>query len=101
MTALTDIEISTALGALAGWTRDGDTLVAAYRRQDWTDALGFVNRIAEEAERRDHHPDLCVTGYRSVTIRLTTHSEGGITHRDINLARWIQDAAAAPVTGQG
>ena len=93
MPALTEPEIAEALDQLDGWARDGDVLTVSYRRRDWRDALTFVNQIAEEAERRDHHPDICITGYRTVTIRLTTHSEGGITHRDVNLARWIVDAA--------
>lgn len=101
MTALTDPEIREALDELDGWSRDGEALVAKFRRRDWRDALAFVNRIGDEAERRDHHPDVCITGYRNVTVRLTTHSEGGITHRDVNLARWIADEAGAPPAEQG
>jgi 4a-hydroxytetrahydrobiopterin dehydratase len=91
MPALTDAEIDGALGQLPGWLRDGDVLLSTYRRRDWRDALALVNSIGEEAERRDHHPDVCITGYRNVTVRLTTHSEGGITHRDVNFARWLLD----------
>jgi 4a-hydroxytetrahydrobiopterin dehydratase len=90
-----DEEIASALQGLPAWSRDGDGIAATFRRKDWADALAFVNRIGEEAERRDHHPDVCITGYRSVTVRLTTHSEGGVTRRDANLARWIAEAASA------
>jgi 4a-hydroxytetrahydrobiopterin dehydratase len=90
MPVLSDEEITTAIEGLAAWSRDGDTLAASFRRKDWADALAFVNAIGAEAERRNHHPDVCITGYRTVTIRLTTHSEGGITHRDVDLATWIE-----------
>jgi 4a-hydroxytetrahydrobiopterin dehydratase len=95
MAKLTDDEIDAALGDLPGWARDGDVLEATFKRRDWKGALAFVNRIGDEAERRDHHPDLCITGYRSVTVRLTTHSEGGVTKRDVNLARWIAESAGS------
>ena len=94
MSVLANDEIEAALQGLSGWSRDGKVLTAAIKRKDWRDALAFVNRIGEEAERRDHHPDVCITGYRTVTVRLTTHSEGGVTRRDVNLARWISEAAA-------
>ena len=92
MAALSDDEISEALEVLPAWSRDGDALVATFRRKDWRDALDFVNRIGDEAERRNHHPDMCVTGYRTVTLRLTTHSDGGISQRDVSLATWISGA---------
>jgi 4a-hydroxytetrahydrobiopterin dehydratase len=92
MPVLSDEEINEAVKVLAAWSRDGDALVASFRRKDWRDALAFVNEIGEEAERRNHHPDVCITGYRTVTLRLTTHSEGGITQRDVSLATWISEA---------
>jgi 4a-hydroxytetrahydrobiopterin dehydratase len=95
MPKLNDGEIDAVVADLQGWSREGEMLVATFRRRDWKDALAFVNVVGEEAERRDHHPDVCITGYRNVTIRLTTHSEGGITTRDVNLARWIDDQGSA------
>ena len=89
MPALNDDQIAEALTGLEEWSLDGDSLTTTIRRKDWKDALAFVNRIGHEAERRDHHPDICITAYRNVTVRLTTHSEGGITARDVKLARWI------------
>ena len=91
MPVLSDEEVTRALDGLPGWAREGDTLVATFRRKDWRDALAFVNAIGDEAERRNHHPDVCVSGYRTVTLRLTTHSEGGITRRDVSLATWITE----------
>jgi 4a-hydroxytetrahydrobiopterin dehydratase len=95
MAKLSEHEIDASLRELPGWSREGEVLVATFRRKDWKDALAFVNGIGDEAERRNHHPDVCITGYRTVTIRLTTHSEGGISGRDIALAGWIGEQSAA------
>jgi 4a-hydroxytetrahydrobiopterin dehydratase len=86
--------IEAALRELPDWTRDGDVLVRAIKRKDWPAAIALVDAVAAEADRRDHHPDLSVTGYRTVTFRLTTHSAGGITRRDLDLARAIDELAA-------
>jgi 4a-hydroxytetrahydrobiopterin dehydratase len=93
MPVLSDDEIVDALAGLPAWSRDGDALAASFRRSDWADALSFVNVIGDEAERRNHHPEVCITGYRTVTIRLTTHSEGGVTRRDTAFAAWCTEAA--------
>jgi 4a-hydroxytetrahydrobiopterin dehydratase len=93
---LDDAAIATALRRLPEWRRDGDALVRTFTRRDWLDAVAFVDHIAPEAERRNHHPDVSITGYRNVTIRLTTHSAGGITERDVDLANWIEEAASDP-----
>ena len=95
MAVLTNEEIKEVLEVLTAWSRDGDALVAVFRRKDWRDALAFVNAIGDEAVRRNHHPDVCIAGYRTVTLRLTTHSEGGITWRDVALATWISEGAAS------
>jgi 4a-hydroxytetrahydrobiopterin dehydratase len=86
---LDDAAIETALRGLPDWKRDGDTITRTVRRRDWLDAIALLNTVAPEAERRNHHPDVCITGYRDVTFRLTTHSKGGISERDIGLATWI------------
>jgi 4a-hydroxytetrahydrobiopterin dehydratase len=101
VTKLDDAEIDAALGRLPDWSRDRDALVRTYQRRDWTDAIALVNAIAPEAERRNHHPDVSVTDYRNVTFRLTTHSKGGITQRDIDLATWIEEQATASNGGPG
>ena len=88
-------EIEAALAALPGWSREGDVLVRTVKRANWLAAIRLVDAVAQEAERRDHHPDVCVTGYRNVTFRLTTHSAGGITRRDLDLAAAIDGLAEA------
>ena len=84
--------------ALAGvsWRRDGDWLEKAATFKDFREAMAFVNRVAELAEERNHHPDISISWNR-VTLRLTTHDRGGLTDRDFDLARAI-DAVGA---GQG
>jgi 4a-hydroxytetrahydrobiopterin dehydratase len=94
MQRLDDGAIDRALGDLPDWSREGDVLVRTVRRRDWRHAIDLVVSVADEAEHRDHHPDVCVTGYRRVTFRLTTHSEGGITDRDVALAKRIDELAA-------
>jgi 4a-hydroxytetrahydrobiopterin dehydratase len=90
---LDDDAIEAALRELPDWSRDGEVLVRVVKRRDWRAAIALVDAVAAEADRRDHHPDLCVTGYRTVTFRLTTHSAGGITRRDLDLAKAIEELA--------
>lgn len=86
---LDDAAIQAALAGLEGWSREGDVLTRSVRCAGWRAAIRLVDAVAEAADAHNHHPDICVTGYRHVTFRLTTHSEGGITHRDVDLAREI------------
>ena len=88
---LSDAEIDEALAGLPGWSRDGDTLVRSVRCAGWRAAIRLVDAVADEADRHNHHPDITITSYRNVEFRLTTHSEGGITHRDVDLAREIEE----------
>ncbi len=68
-----------------GWEEAGGALERTFELGSFAEAIGFVNRIAELAERENHHPDIAVS-YRKVTLRWTTHSAGGITERDRELA---------------
>jgi 4a-hydroxytetrahydrobiopterin dehydratase len=93
MEPLDDTAIELGRRDLPDWSRDGDVLVRTIKRQNWLEAIRLVDAVAQEAERRNHHPDLCVTGYRTVTFRLTTHSAGGLTQRDFELAAAIDRIA--------
>jgi 4a-hydroxytetrahydrobiopterin dehydratase len=95
MPKLDDAALGEALAALPAWTIDEDAIVRTFRRRDWLDAIALLNRVAQEAQRRDHHPDISITGYRNITFRLTSHDSGGVTKRDIKLATWIDEAAAS------
>ncbi|MGI4876510.1 MAG: 4a-hydroxytetrahydrobiopterin dehydratase [Janthinobacterium lividum] len=85
---LSDAEITTALEALPGWTRDGDHIVRKYRFADFVSAFAFMTRVALLAERADHHPEWSNV-YDRVEVRLSTHDAGGLTVRDIALATAI------------
>lgn len=77
--------VAAALTGLPGWNRDGDALVKAFTFDGFMDAVSFVNRLAGAAEQADHHPDLDIRWNR-VVVRWSTHSQGGITQRDLDLA---------------
>src|SRR5919197_2500952 len=87
--------IGAALTGLPGWARDGEALVRTYRRRDFVDAVALINRITEVAEAANHHPDLCLRGYRELEVRLTTHDQGGITGRDVEVAKRIEELAGS------
>ncbi len=78
---------------VAGWVRQGAELVRTRRGRDFADSLAYVNAVGALAEDMDHHPDVDIR-WDVVTLHLTTHSAGGITRRDLELARRIEDLAA-------
>ena len=94
---LSDIAIQRELGSLAGWSRRGDVLTRTYSFRNFTQAMEFVNRIAGLAEEANHHPDIDIR-YSKVTLTLSTHDAGGITSKDLSLARAI-DADSGEVDG--
>jgi 4a-hydroxytetrahydrobiopterin dehydratase len=85
---LSDIAIQRELGRLAGWSRRGDALVKTYQFARFIQGIEFVVRIARAAETADHHPDIDIR-YTKVTCTLSTHSAGGITQKDLDLAAEI------------
>jgi 4a-hydroxytetrahydrobiopterin dehydratase len=91
MALLEEEEIRNGLDALRGWTREGDTIRKTYTLESFPAAIAFVNRIAELAERADHHPDMDIR-FDRVGCTLSTHSEGGLTRKDLALAREIDEA---------
>jgi len=76
------------------WERQDDELVKVHKERDFAGALDFVNRVGAIAERANHHPDFEIR-WNTVTLRLSTHSAGGITNADLEMAKQI-DALAAP-----
>ena len=62
-----------------------------FKFKDFAEAMSFVNRVAEVAEQRNHHPDILIHGWNKVRLTLSTHSEGGVTDNDHALARQIDD----------
>ncbi len=94
MPALSDIEIQRGLGTLPGWSRKSDTLVKSYHFAAFPDGIAFIARVAEIAESMNHHPDIDIR-YTKVHFALSTHDEGGITIKDLALAKAIEELAAA------
>jgi 4a-hydroxytetrahydrobiopterin dehydratase len=85
MTLLTDDEIATRLDG-SEWRRDGAQIVRDWRFKDFAEAISFVNRVADRAEDANHHPDILVHGWNHVRLTLSTHSEGGLTAADFDMA---------------
>jgi 4a-hydroxytetrahydrobiopterin dehydratase len=71
------------------WRQEGDALVRDFKFKDFAGAMAFVNRVAEIAEQRNHHPDILVHGWNNVRLTLSTHSKGGVTDADRALAEQI------------
>jgi 4a-hydroxytetrahydrobiopterin dehydratase len=94
MAKLNDAEITARLTGLPGWTRDGETLTKVYRFPTFPEGIAFVDRVAIAAETLGHHPDITIN-YNRVTMRLSTHDEGGVTGKDLALAAEIERAASA------
>jgi 4a-hydroxytetrahydrobiopterin dehydratase len=89
---MTNEAVDEALGARGlGWTRSGDELVKVAKRAGFAGALAFVNAVGALAEEANHHPDIDIR-WDTVTLRLSTHSAGGITAADLDLAAAIDGA---------
>ncbi len=85
MTLLSDSEIQERLADLPGWACEGNEIRRRYEFKDFVAAIAFVRRVADRAEAAAHHPDITIH-YNKVTLALSTHSEGGITEKDIQAA---------------
>ena len=92
MARLSDEEIEQRLSELSGWQRDGDAIRRAFKLDDFKGSVDFVNRLTPEAEEMNHHPDLAIS-WNEVTVTISTHSEGGLTANDFELARKIEKVA--------
>lgn len=89
MPALKESEIKSRLGKLSGWQLKGKEIVKQYELSSFKPAISFVNQIAELAETEQHHPDITIN-YNKVTLNLSTHSQGGVTEKDLELASRIE-----------
>jgi 4a-hydroxytetrahydrobiopterin dehydratase len=89
---LSDSEVQERLGALDGWERAGEAIEKSFKRGDFVGAVGFVSSLVEPAEEMNHHPDIAIS-WETVTVTISTHSEGGLTAADFELAAKI-DALA-------
>jgi 4a-hydroxytetrahydrobiopterin dehydratase len=92
MAVLNDDEIESRLSELSGWKRDGAAITRRFKFDDFQASVDFVNRIAPAAEEMNHHPDLAIS-WNTVDCTLSTHSQGGLTDADFELASQIDSLA--------
>ena len=92
---LTDSEIASRLRPLRGWEHEGKFITKVFEFGQFMDGIDFLNKVAEIAEKEEHHPDIHVR-YTTITLSLQTHSEGGVTEWDVELAEAIEKG-----TGEG
>jgi len=90
MAVLSDEEVDAALPDLAGWERVDNALRRSVKFPAFLAGIDAVRGVAEAAEAADHHPDIDIR-WRTVTFTLSTHSEGGITQKDLALAKQIDE----------
>jgi len=93
MAPLGDAEIEQYLAGAGQWQQDGHAIVREWAFEDFVHAIAFVNRVADVAEMANHHPDIRVHGWNKVRLELSTHSAGGLTQADFEMASRI-DALA-------
>ena len=86
---LTDAELKQALSELPGWTLKDGMIVKKYEHASFPEAIVFVNAVAHLAELLNHHPDVDIR-YSNITVALVTHDAGGITVKDVTLAKQIE-----------
>ena len=89
MEKLSDALVERALASLKGWTRDGDFITKEFHFRTFPAGIKFVDAVALIAESQEHHPDIHVV-WTTVTLKITTHDEGGITRWDVDLAKQIE-----------
>ena len=93
MAALAEAEIEQRLAGVSEWRRDGSAIVRDLAFADFAQAIAFVDRVAEAAEAANHHPDILVHGWNKVRLTLATHSQGGLTDADFQLAAQLDRLA--------
>ena len=92
MAKLTPPEIKEALPKVSNWKKRGAEITRTCKFKDFAEAMKFVNQVARAAEKANHHPDIDIR-WNTVTLVLATHSEGGLTQKDFDLAKKIDGLA--------
>ena len=94
MPTISEAQIANELKSLPGWEYQDSSLRKLFRFEEFMDGIRFVGRVAEMADAADHHPDMYIN-YTRVTFTCSTHSEGGVTEKDVRLAKQIEQAFAS------
>ena len=89
---LTDDQIQAELRKLSGWELKDGEITKLFKFSNFKESIAFVNRVGDLAEATDHHPDILIL-YNKVRLTLSTHSAGGLTQKDFDLARQIDSSA--------
>jgi 4a-hydroxytetrahydrobiopterin dehydratase len=94
---LDDSEIKNRLKTLKGWKHDSKFITKSFEFENFMDGIAFVSNVAKVAEKEEHHPDIHIR-YTTVTLSLQTHSEGGVTEWDLELAEAVEKMVSAKAT---
>jgi 4a-hydroxytetrahydrobiopterin dehydratase len=93
MPALTTEQVNVHLKAIPDWSKRAQTICRTFKFDEFMTGIAFVRRIAKQAQKINHHPDIDIR-FNQVTLKLTTHDEGGITEKDFLLARKCDEVFA-------
>ena len=89
MSKLSGEQVDRALASLDGWKREGDFIVKRFQFKEFLSGIRFVDAVAKIAEKQEHHPDIHIV-WTTVTLKIQTHDQGGITKWDTALAKEIE-----------
>lgn len=94
MALLGDDDIRERLKELEGWRQRGEYIVKSFDRGDFVGSVKFVESLVGPAEEMNHHPDIAIS-WSQVEVAISTHAEGGLTENDFELAKKVEELAAA------
>ena len=92
MALLSDDDVKERLKELEGWRQRGEYIVKSFDRGDFVGSVKFVDSLVEPAEEMNHHPDIAIS-WSQVEVAISTHSEGGLTENDFELAKKVEELA--------
>lgn len=94
MATFSETEVRNRLRQLPGWDLTPEGIRKTFARRDFAAAMRLVNAVAEAAEQANHHPDILIFGWNKVVFTLMTHSEKGVTEKDLTMAARIEQMAS-------
>jgi len=91
MIKLNSAQINSNLSNCSGWSYENESISKQFKFKDFIEALSFVNAVGLESEKMDHHPNILMFAWNNVKITISTHSAGGVTEKDFELAKKIEE----------